>query len=351
VNASRCSNCGAQLPDGAPQEITEKPGLPVFSISLPVLMLLSAVLVAAGAGAVLAIRPAPEPTPVQVAAATETLAPTSSPTATLEPTETPTSEPTATWTPLPPIEYVVAAGDNCGTIANYFNVSSKSIQDLNKLSVDCHLSIGQKLLIPQPTPTPIPSATPTLNPTEIAQLECEKIEYIVKENDLLGGIAANYGVSVESIRLYSGLTSDIVWPDQRLIIPLCEQNLEAPTATPYPPYPAPELLLPARGAYFNPGDVVTLQWSSAGQLRDNERYKVVVEDITDGNARLLVEYVEDTKFNLPEDFRPSGNTPHAFQWYVVTARQISGDKEGEEVTWEEAGEASETRVFMWTGSN
>ena len=143
MNASRCSSCGAQLPDGAPQEITEKPGLPVFSISLPVLMLLSAVLVAAGARAVLAIRPAPEPTPVQVAAATETLAPTSSPTATLEPTETPTSEPTATWTPLPPIEYVVAAGDNCGTIANYFNVSSKSIQDLTSFRSTATFPLGR----------------------------------------------------------------------------------------------------------------------------------------------------------------------------------------------------------------
>lgn len=350
MNASRCSSCGTPLPDGAPQEIAAKPGVPVLSISLPVLMALAALLVAAGAGAVFAFRPAPEPTPIPVAAATDTLAPTSSSTATLEPTDLPTSTPEATWTPLPPVEYVVAAGDNCGKIANYFDVSSKSIQDLNRLSVDCPLTIGQTLLIPQPTPTPIPSATPTLNPTELAQQDCDKIEYIVKENDLLGGIAANYGVSVESIRLYSGLTSDIVWPDQRLVIPLCEQNLEAPTATPYPPYPAPDLLLPARGASFNPGDVVTLQWSSAGQLLENERYKVVVEDITEGNARQLIEYVEDTKFNLPEDFRPGGNTPHAFQWYVVTARQISGDEEGEEVIWEDAGDASETRVFIWTGN-
>ena len=74
-----------------------------------------------------------------------------------------------TWTPLPPIEYKVASGDTCLSIAYNFNVSVNSIVVLNGLPATAiRLSIGQVLKIPQPTPTPSPAPTNTLNPTEIA---------------------------------------------------------------------------------------------------------------------------------------------------------------------------------------
>ena len=49
---------------------------------------------------------------------------------------------------------------------------------------------------------------------------------------------------------------------------------------------------------------------------------MTVEDLTAGNGRILVEYVQDT-FILPTSFRPLDATPHIIQWSVAVARQIN----------------------------
>lgn len=328
------------------------PRIPAVTLSLPILFGMAIILLAIGAGAIYLVLQNLNGGEVPVAAAsTQTPTPTltATVTPTLEPSHTPTIEPT--WTPLPPIEYKVASLDTCLGIAYQFNVSVNSIIILNGLSAACDtLSPGQILLVPQPTPTPSPMPTNTLNPTEIAAQECEKIEYEVKEGDALSSIAANYAVSMDSIRVYNNLPSDVVYSGQKLIIPLCEQMLETATPTPIPPYAAPNLLLPSDGAsYTKPSDVITLQWASVGELRENESYAVTIEDVTEGNARKLVEYVKDSKFIIPETFRPTDNTPHVFRWSVLTVRQTGTDKDSGNPIWEPAGAVSGQRVFSWVG--
>jgi hypothetical protein len=207
------------------------------------------------------------------------------------------------------------------------------------------------LRIPQPTPTPSPMPTNTLNPTEIAAAECEKVDYVVKDGDVLSAIAGNYAVSMASIRMYNALPNDVVYAGQKLLIPLCEQMVDTPTPTPVPPYTAPNLLLPADGAsYVNPGEVISLQWASVGELRQNEAYAVTIENVTEGNGRKLVEYVTDSKLIVPASFRPGSNTPHVFRWSVLTVRQIGTDKDSGNPIWEPAGSVSAQRVFTWVGS-
>ena len=136
-------------------------------------------------------------------------------------------------------------------------------------------------------------------------------------------------------------------------IPLCMRAATpgpTPTPTTPPPYPAPNLLLPADGASFTlADDVVTLQWSSIGTLRDNEVYRVTVEDVTEGEGRKLVEYASDTKFIVPVSFRPKDNLPHVMRWNVTTMRQVGSDEQGNPI-WESAGALSTERVFSWTGA-
>lgn len=77
----------------------------------------------------------------------------------------PTPPPTATFTPLPPtetpevdIEYTVASGDSCLSIAKRFNLYLDSI--LIKNDIDCGaLQIGTVLKIPHPTATPEATST------------------------------------------------------------------------------------------------------------------------------------------------------------------------------------------------
>jgi len=157
---------------------------------------------------------------------------------------------------------------------------------------------------------------------------------------------------MEAIRQWNGMVNDVVRFGQVLEIPLCvreQLNQPTPTPTPPPPYPPVNLLLPADGAPFGANDnAVTLQWASVGTLRENEYYAVTIEDVTEGQGRKLVEYVLDTKFIVPESFRPQGDVPHVIRWWIVPVRQTGTDEDGNPI-WEAAGAASPTRVFTWYG--
>ncbi len=322
----------------------------MLTVSLPVVLGMIVLVLAIGAGSVYMVL---QKGAQAVAEITVTPTSTATATLTLTPTVTLTSTPMATATPLPPLEYTVQSGDYCSTIAGMFNVSVPSIVLLNKLPADCtSLVVGQKLLIPQPTPTASPQPTSTLSQAEATDVACDKFDYTVSANDTLSGIAGNYNVSMDSIKEYNGMLSDTVYEGMLLKIPLCKRNPTpgpTPTATPPPPYAPANLLLPADGtAFMSPGDTVTLQWSSVGTLRENESYVVTVEDITEGAGRKLTEYATDMKFNVPASFRPSDATPHIFRWTVSVVRQSGSDKDGNPI-WVPAGTESQSRVFGWVG--
>ena len=279
---------------------------------------------------------------------------TITPTITLTPTETPIPTETPTYTPLPPLEYVVKGGDNCSTIAAIFNVPWTSIVLENSLNAQCtDLRVGQTLKIPQPTATPLPPATSTLEPAAATQAACQTVDYTVMTNDTLSGISQNYNVPMEAIKAWNGLTSNNVFIGTTIKIPLCMRAATpgpSPTPTPPPPYPAPNLLLPADGAPFSlANNTITLQWASVGILRDNERYQVVVLDVTLGTGRPLIDYVTDTKYIVPVTFRPQDYFAHVIRWWVVVVRQTGSDDQGNPI-WTTAGTSSERRDFTWVGA-
>lgn len=356
ANATRCLVCGrsfaavetAKEKKPKTEPTVQSPKLPEVTLSLPIAIGLILLILAIGAGAVWGVMRGSAQAAVP---ATPSATPSLTPTITMTPTATATAKPEATWTPLPPIEYTVAAGDNCITIAAQFNVSVTSIIAANNLSAACdNLNPGQVLSIPQPTLTPSPQPTGTLSPADATEIACETMDYIVQPNDTLFQIAANYNVSMEAIQNYNGLASDVVYEGMPLVIPLCERlPTPGPTPTPTnpPPYPAPNLLLPADGAVFTAAnDSVALQWAAVGTLLQNEAYAVTVEDITEGKGRKLTEYVTDTKFNVPASFRPTDTQPHVLKWSVITVRQIGSSLDGKPI-YEPAGAASAARTFVW----
>lgn len=358
-SATRCLVCGTELAARAVEEqkAAKKVGkavqasrMPEITLGLPAALGMMAIILLIGAGVVYGglsltgvdLEPSPVPT------VTETALP--SPTT----TEVPTLTPVPTVTELPPFDYTVAAGDTCSLIALNFGISSNSLIILNNLPVSCNnLYIGQVLKVPYPTPTPAPLPTNTLPPEEAAKAECEKVPIKVQENDTLSSISLNYAVPMAAIKEYNGLSTDNVFLGQTLLIPLCERAATpgpSPTPTTPPPYPAPNLLLPADGGAFTlANDVVTLQWSSVGALRDNETYRVIVEDITEGQARRLTDYVTDTKYIVPTTFRPKDNVAHVIRWWVSTVRQTGTDEQGQPI-YSSAGADSLKWVFTWVGS-
>ena len=355
-NATRCLVCGTELTAKAETKskradtAVQASRMPEVTLSLPAALGALVIILSIGAaGVYFSLQagiggqlqdPTAEVTPTETATITPTG--TEAPTATLIPTET----------PLPPLDYTVRDGDTCGIIASTFGVSVQSIIVLNQLSSQCFVSVGQVLKVPYPTPTPAPP--PTTIPNEATQTAqaCEKQPYTVQANDTLSSIAANYNVPQDAIKFYNGLASDNVFLGTTIIIPLCERFATpgpTPTATLPPPYPAPNLLLPADGAAFTlANDVVTLQWASIGTLPENERYQVTIVDVTSGQGLRLTEYVTDTKFIVPTTFRPNDNLAHVIRWWVTTVRQNGVDDQGQPA-YESAGAMSEERVFSWVG--
>lgn len=351
-DAARCLVCGTDLTSG---EASSQSGMdeiqagrmPAITFSLPAA--LGLLILFLGIGAALVYFALNQNGQVVVPTVTPTV------TATATPTLTPTPEtPTPTLTPLPsptPLSYSVKSGDTCSSIAFSFGVSINSIVDLNNLPPDCaSLSIGQSLLIPQPTPTPTPQPSPTLSADQATLAACPTVEYTVQEGDLLGGIAANYAVPKDAISKWNNLVNDFVRVGQKLLIPLCERVATAgptPTATQPPPYGAPNPLLPPDGAPFTSADnTVTLQWATVGNLRENESYAVIIEDLTTGENRKVVEYTTDTKLSVPSTLKPTDNQPHVFRWTVTTVRQTGTDNDGNPI-WESAGAMSAERTFTW----
>lgn len=324
--------------------------MPEVTLSLPIALGLLVLFMTVGATVVYAglsatkrvVNPTGVPTP------TDTLEPSVTPTATQLPTLVPSP------TEQAPFLYTIASGDTCGGIAVQFGVSANSIIILNNLPASCNnLVVGQKLKVPYPTATPPPVATNTLGAAAATQAACDKVVITVQANDTLSSIALNYNVPVQAIKDFNGLATDNVFLGQSLIVPLCARAATpgpTPTATIPPPYPAPNLLLPSDGAAFTlANDVVTLQWASIGTLRQNEAYQVIVEDITEGQASRIVDYVTDTKYVVPATFRPKANIAHVMRWWVAPVRQDGSDAQGQPI-WDPAGAASDKRDFTWVGA-
>lgn len=356
-NAARCLVCGTEFnarPEPKMAKKIEKSvqasRMPEITLSLPAAVgILVVVIVAAAAIVYFSVRIGTPEAFVTVETSTPTLTPTASipPTATLPATDIPTA------TLQPPFDYTVAAGDNsCSQLAFSFGISVQSIIIANNLPSSCPISVGQKLKIPYPTPTIPPAATNTPLSVDATKQACVTVPITVQDGDTLSTIAANYAVSQEAIKTFNGKTTDNVFIGENLLVPLCMRAATpgpTPTATIPPPYPAPNLLLPADGAAFTlANDVVTLQWASVGTLRDGEAYQITVEDVTADQTRRLTDYVTDTKYIVPTSFRPKDNVAHVLRWWITPVRQSGTDDQGQPI-WTASGAVSQKRVFTWVG--
>ncbi len=109
-----------------------------------------------------------------------------------------------------------------GSVALGWNLSRGSIGPT--LPTFTPTQTATATITPTPTQTPTPTLTPTPMPTPTP---IPPENYIVQPGDLLGTIAEQYGLTVEELKDYNGLDSDIIIAGQTLLIP-------PPTPTPGP---------------------------------------------------------------------------------------------------------------------
>lgn len=95
--------------------------------------------------------------------------------------------------------YVVKRGDSLWSIARKYGISVNELKELNGLSSNL-LSVGQTLIV---------SGVPETN-NDI---------YFVKNGDTLYGIASRFGVSVDELKRYNNLNSNVISVGQQLYIP------------------------------------------------------------------------------------------------------------------------------------
>ncbi|MBI4670641.1 MAG: LysM peptidoglycan-binding domain-containing protein [Chloroflexi bacterium] len=297
-----------------------------------------------------------------------------------------TSTPTRRPTPFM-VEYIVKSGDTLIDIANKFNVTVDQIRDINNLTGDI-IHVGDKLLIPQPTPTPkpgviaqnptealpeLPSATPTLTgsafntPTLIPLAQNQTtaqattptptagvVVYYVQAGDNLGTISKAFSTTVEVIMLVNKMTSTIIHVGQAITIPVgawtpthTPTRNVARTITPTPQftYNAPALLSP--GANVQISGSAIFQWTAVGVLPDSASYIISLR-YTDGDNVITRAFDAGRATSYRVDASPSGAPNTEYTWYVVVVRNIGCGPASPDATQPCAvSPPSATRTFMW----
>jgi len=309
-------------------------------------------------------------------------------TATPEPnTATPTRRPTPFM-----VEYIVKSGDTLIDIANKFNVTVDQIRDTNNLSSDL-IHAGDKLLIPQPTPTPKsgavaqnPTAAPTDLPTITATLTGSAfstptlipiagaqdalhqttaqattptptagvVVYYVQAGDNLGTISKAFSTTVEAIMLVNKMKSTIIHVGQAITIPVgawtpthTPTRIVERTITPTPQfsYTAPALLSP--GADAEIGDSAIFQWTAVGVLPDSASYIISLR-YNDGENVITRALDAGRATSYRVDASPSGIPNTTYTWYVVVVRNIGCGPASPDATQPCAiSPPSATRTFTW----
>jgi peptidoglycan DL-endopeptidase LytE len=116
--------------------------------------------------------------------------------------------------------HTVQSGDTLSHLALRYNVSVSELKNWNSLNSDL-IYVNQKLEVGGETSTSAPAKTSTSATT-----------YVVKSGDYLGKIAQNHGTSVSSLKSWNGLSSDLIFPGQRLKVSASGSSTSAtPTKT------------------------------------------------------------------------------------------------------------------------
>ena len=112
--------------------------------------------------------------------------------------------------------YSIKRGDTLSKIAAQFGTTVSQLKALNNLSSDMIYAGSTLKVSGQPvkqSETKIETETVAKAPTTA---NASTTEYVIKSGDTLGTIAAQFSISVQSIKSLNGLSSDLIFAGQKL---------------------------------------------------------------------------------------------------------------------------------------
>lgn len=165
------------------------------------------------------------------------------------------------------IVHVVAAYQNLSRIGAAYDVSVNRLVELNGITVETPLQIGQKLLIKGPDQTPTPTPQPLTPLQKLTPAADGKYYHTVTEGQNLAWIAGLYNITAADLMAWNYLNAaSVIYPGDRLLLqvtppatntptqaPPTETPLPSPTLTPSPSPTATRLLPPTPTATESPG--------------------------------------------------------------------------------------------------
>ncbi|WP_456273108.1 LysM peptidoglycan-binding domain-containing protein [Bacillus sp. AK031] len=112
--------------------------------------------------------------------------------------------------------HTVQSGDTLSHLAKKYSTSVSQLKDWNNLNSDL-IYVNQKLEVGGETAAPAQSTSAKT--------------YVVKRGDYLSKIGRNYGVSVSNLKSWNGLSTDLIFPGQRLKVSASGSTSSAPAKT------------------------------------------------------------------------------------------------------------------------
>lgn len=126
--------------------------------------------------------------------------------------------------------YVVQPGDTLYAIARRYGISVNALAAANGLTTRSWIYVGQSLTLPDAGTAPAPAPAPAPATTGI---------HIVQPGENLFRLGLRYGTTAAAIRAANGLSSDLIYVGQRLVIPGAGGGVPPITPSPAPVQGAP----------------------------------------------------------------------------------------------------------------